>query len=202
MITLDLQPSTQGFIPDPEPRKDMIAALNQHTSDQDLTSDSDYVLFRSPLMAEIPDAAYIEVSQRLRINAVPLALAELEQVLREETLGIYDYVKVAAYLDEQCRQLNETRKPRLFRLYEWHWHPTRDYSHVYSWLPNQSSEIYNKPIPQEIFPTIERILSRYPKALFYVSDIRDFRDPFLAVTVKGADKLHVIERWKEPRFRG
>ena len=203
MITLHLQTSTPNVTPGPEPGKNTITTLHQHTLDQGWTSeDGEPVLSRSPLVAEIPDAAYIEVSQRLRINTIPLALAELEQVLREETLGIYHYSKVEAYLDEQCRRLDEKRGPGVFRSYAWHWHPIRDYLNVYSWLPSQSSEVYNKPIPPEIFPTMERILSRYSKALFYVSDIRDFPDPFLAATVKGADKLHVIERWKEPSFRG
>ena len=153
-------------------------------------------------MAEIPDAAYREISQRLGINTIPLALVELEEVLRRKTLGVYDYSKVVAYLDEQCRRLDEERKPGLFRSYEWRWHPIREYPGVYSWLPTQSNQVYNKPIPPEVLPTIESILRCYPEALFYVSDIRDFRDPFLAVTVQGADKLHVIERWEEPRFRG
>ena len=202
MITLNLQTSSQSFTPNLEPVKNATSASNQYTSGQGLTADPVSAFSRSPLIAEIPDAAYIEASQRLRINTIPLALAELEQVLREETLGVYDYAKVAAYLDEQCRQLNEQRKPGVFRSYEWRWHPIREYWSVYGWLPNQSNEVYNKPIPPEIFPTIERILSRDSEALFYVSDIRDFQDPFLAVTVKGADKLHVIERWDEPRFRG
>ena len=202
MIRLNLQIPQQDFIPDPVGGRPATTASNPPISAQDLTPDPQPVLFRIPLATEIPGVAYIRASQRLQINEIPLALAELEQVLREETLGVYDYTKVAAYLDEQCRQLNEKRKPGLFRSYEWRWHPIREYCCVYGWLPNQSNEVYNKPIPPEIFPTIERILNRCPEALFYVSDIRDFQDPFLAVTVKGADKMHVVERWNEPSFRG
>jgi hypothetical protein len=202
MIRLNLQISQQHSTPDPVGEKHATTASNPPISAQDLTPGPQPVLSRIPLATEIPGVAYIRASQQLQINEIPLALAELEQVLREETLGIYDYAKVAAYLDEQCRQLEEKRKPGEFHSYEWRWHPIREYWSVYSWLPKQSNEVYNKPIPPEAFPTIERILSHYPEALFYVSDIRNFQDPFLAVTVKGADKMHVIERWDEPSFRG
>ena len=56
-------------------------------------------------------------------------------------------------------------------------------------------------IPIPVMLTIDRIESLYPSARFYISDIRDVKDPFLAVTVDGADTLFVIERWDDPNFR-
>jgi hypothetical protein len=159
---------------------------------------------RTTLVAEMPDQEYIAVSTRIGVNSIPLALAQLEQVIQEETLGIYDYGKVTAFLESQCARLNKGRSSGQAR-FEWNWHPVKEYKNKYpwgvAWLPNQSTDLYNKPIPTVVVQTMERILSRFPDAMFYVSDIQGFKDPFLAVTVYRADKMHVIERWDEPGFR-
>ena len=49
--------------------------------------------------------------------------------------------------------------------------------------------------------TISKILQRINDAEFYVTDIREYKDPFLGVTVTGSDTLFVVERWNEPAFR-
>jgi hypothetical protein len=67
--------------------------------------------------------------------------------------------------------------------------------------PHFASEIYNKFIPLPVMFTMEKIEQRIHDVEFYVTDIREFRDPYLGVTVPGSDTILVIERWDEPTFR-
>ena len=77
MVRLNLQTPTQHFLPDPVVEKHATIASTPPLSAQDWTRDPEPVLARSALAAEIPDIAYIRTSQRLQINEIPLALAEL-----------------------------------------------------------------------------------------------------------------------------
>jgi hypothetical protein len=105
---------------------------------------------------------------------------------------------VTRYLDGQVERKRKNR----FDYTDWNWHPIKSSNGFWSGRPNHvSADVYNKPIPMPVMLTIDRIESLYPSARFYVSDIRDVKDPFLAVTVDGADTFFVIERWDEPSFR-
>ena len=154
------------------------------------------------ISVEEPSENYVRLSQRLGINKIPLRLVELAKVVRQETLGIYPYEEVARYLDKQIEKLANSRSNRWSSFHEWRWHPVKDYStRHYRSGSHFDTSIYNKPIPEEILPTIARIADRFPDAEFYVTDIDEFKDPFLGVTVPGSDTLFVIERWDEPSFR-
>ena len=151
---------------------------------------------------EEPSDEYVRLSQHLGINKIPLRLVELAKVVREETLGIYPYEDVVRYLDKQVEKLAGSRSDRWHSFHEWRWHPVKEYSsRHYRSGSRFDASIYNKPIPQEIVPIIARIANRFPDAEFYVTDIQEFNDPFLGVTVPGSDTLFVIERWDEPAFR-
>jgi hypothetical protein len=150
------------------------------------------------LAVEEPDQEYIELSKRLGINKIPLQLIELARVIREVCIGVYEYDAVTRYLDGQVERKRKNR----FDYTDWNWHPIKSSNGFWSGWPNHvSADVYNKPIPMPVMLTIDRIESLYPSARFYVSDIRDVKDPFLAVTVDGADTFFVIERWDEPSFR-
>lgn len=149
-----------------------------------------------------PSDEYVWLSQQLGINKIPLRLADLAKVIREETLGIYPYEDVARYLDKQLGKLASGRSERWRSFYEWNWHPIKEYTSRHCrFAPHFDSSIYNKPIPPEVLPTIARIVDRMPDVEFYVSDVLEIKDPFLGVTVPGSDTLFVIERWNEPSFR-
>ncbi|MDQ6733638.1 MAG: hypothetical protein M3Z35_05885 [Nitrospirota bacterium] len=151
---------------------------------------------------EEPSEEYVLASRKLGINKIPLRLVELAKVVQEETLGTYAYEDVARYLDKQIEKLANSRSNRWSSFHEWCWHPVKDYStRHYRSGSHFDTSIYNKPIPEEILPTIARIVDRFPDAEFYVTDIDEFKDPFLGVTVPGSDTLFVIERWDEPAFR-
>lgn len=160
-------------------------------------------LARVPVAVTVPDDEYVKLSKEMKVNSIPLALARLEAILQEETLGVYDYDKVVAYLDEQARRLTrESRKRGEYVNFEWKWKCVLDCQYSYDAVLHISSDTYPEPIPMPVLLTMQRIAKRIPGVEFYVSHIRAFKDPFLAVTVKGAEKLYVIERWDEPSFRG
>ncbi len=150
---------------------------------------------------EEPSDEYVRLSQHLGINTIPLRLVDLAKVVREETLGIYPYEDVVCYLDKQVEKLAGSRSNRWHSFHEWRWHPVKEYRSSHRYESPFDGRIYNKPIPPEVLPTIERIVDRFPDAEFYVTDIQEFKDPFLGVTVPGSETLFVIERWNEPAFR-
>jgi hypothetical protein len=149
-----------------------------------------------------PSEEFVELSQQLGINKIPLRLVELARVVQEETMGVYPYDDVARYLDKQVQKLKGSDSGRWGSFYEWRWHPAKEYSsRHYRSASHFDFTIYNKPIPQEVLSTIARIVDRVPDAEFYVSDVQEFKDPFLGVTIPGSDALFVVERWDEPSFR-
>ncbi len=149
-----------------------------------------------------PSAEYIELSQQLGVNRIPIQLCQLAQIVREETMGTYPYDSVVQYLDKQAAALSQSTRER-WRTFRWCWRPVKEYGHIFHGRDDGhfSCEVYDKPIPAEVLPTIARIVARMPAAEFFVSDIEEFKDPFLAVTIPGSDTLFVIERWEEPSFR-
>ena len=153
------------------------------------------------VVVEEPAEEFIRLSQDLGINKIPLRLVELAKIVREETLGLYPYEDVVRYLDKQVEKLTNSRSDRWHSLYRWRWHPVKEYPSSHRYDAPFDSRVYNRPIPPEVLPTIARIVDRFPDAEFYVTDIQEFKDPFLGVTVPGSDTLFVIERWDEPAFR-
>ena len=146
-----------------------------------------------------PDADYVSLSKQLDVNAIPLQFAELGCAIREVCIGIYAYEAVIRYLD---RVVEEKRNHRWDSL-DWYWRPVNAAAAGYrAHAPKHvSPDVYDKPIPLPVMLTIQRIKSRFPAAKFFVSDIREVSDPFLAVTVEGSDSFFVVERWDEPGFR-
>jgi hypothetical protein len=156
----------------------------------------------STLAIEEPDEEYIRLSKALGINKIPLRLVELAQVVQEECLDTYPYEDVERYLDRRVQELRKKKSGFHYYYPEWRWHPVKEYSlHLSLSNPRFDCSVYNKPIPPPVMITIAKILQRIYDAEFYVTDIREYKDPFLGVTVTGSDTLFVVERWDEPTFR-
>ncbi len=156
----------------------------------------------APLVPTEVDAEYARLSKRLGINEIPLQLVELERVLQAERIAVYDYGEVTTFLDGQVtrrRKALEKARRSTWRA-EWNWHPVKDYS-AWKFGDGFSHEIYNQPIPPSVVHIMSPILEQFPDAQFYVSHSCELRDPFLAVSVPGADRLYVIERWRQPGFQ-
>jgi hypothetical protein len=156
----------------------------------------------STLAIEEPGEEYVRLSKALGINKIPLRLVELARVVQEECLGTHPYEAVVRYLDRRVEELRKKRPRSHYYYTEWSWHPVKQYSSHHS-LSNPRFDywVYDKPIPYPVMLTISKIQQRINDAEFYVTDIREYRDPFLGVTVTGSDTLFVIERWDEPKFR-
>ena len=151
---------------------------------------------------EEPDEEYVRLSKALGINKIPLRLAELAHVIQEECLGTYPYEDVVRYLDKRVEELRKKQSRPHYYYTEWRWHPAKEYSsHRSLSNPRFDCWVYNKPIPPPVMLTIAKILQRIDDAEFYVTDIREYKDPFLGVTVTGSETLFVVERWDEPAFR-
>jgi hypothetical protein len=156
----------------------------------------------STLAVEEPDEEYVRLSKTLGINTIPLRLVELAHVIQEECLGTYPYEAVVRYLDRRVEKLRKEKSRSHYSYIEWRWHPVKECSpHRSLSNPRFDYWVYNKPIPYPVMLTIGKIQQRINDAEFYVTDIREYRDPFLGVTVTGSDTLFVVERWDEPAFR-
>jgi uncharacterized integral membrane protein len=59
---------------------------------------------------------------------------------------------------------------------------------------------YAKPVPEFALQTALDIREQCPYAKFYVVELEETPDPFLAVTVEGAEGLVYVEVWNEPAF--
>lgn len=150
-----------------------------------------------------PDDQYRALAAKLGIRSTALLAAELECLLASEMIPVYDYQKVAQYLENECRKasLSQPRTPWTTTLM-WCWKPVREQDRLEnkSYAPI-SSNLYQQALRLPVLLTMERIAEKLPEAKFFVSEIEAVLDPFLAVTVEGAGKLYVIERWDEPGFR-
>ncbi len=122
----------------------------------------------------------------------------LREVLVEENIHVYDYDKVAAFLDAKIGN-------------KWKWLPLRQLDSEEFPGGNWGHEVagtrrvygnqrYNRAIPLPVLLTVKKIAERIPEARFYVSGVDRDADPFLCVTTK---LLHtyVVERWDEPDYR-
>lgn len=161
---------------------------------------------RAAAPVEEPSEEYIQLSNELGINQIPLRLVELAQVVREETLGVYPYEEVVRCLDKQVAKLAGSQSKTWHFLPDWSWHPVKEYSsrHYRSGSHFESS-IYNKPLPSAVMRAIDRIVDRFPGAEFHVTDIpgfQEYKDRFLAVTLAGSDTLYVVERWTRMMTEG
>jgi len=150
-----------------------------------------------------PDAEYLTLAERLGIRNGAILTAKLERVLHAEMIPVYEYAKVAAYLDHLAeRRTHELRAASgEWIRSSWCWFSLRKGEHKGVHTANVSKSVYQSAIPAPVLLTIEKIQTQLPEARFFISAIVDVPDPFLAVSVPGADKLWVIERWDEPGFR-
>lgn len=141
-------------------------------------------------------AEYKKVAAEVGFRPSALVQAELEELLRENNIHVYDYDKVSAFLTQH------------FAGQEWGWRPLRDsddgklVSHG-----EGNGEIvrrtYRQAVPLPVLLTVKKIASAIPEVQFYVSDLVgsvNDQDPFLMVCAAGVNR-YVVERWNEPGFR-
>lgn len=149
-----------------------------------------------------PDAEYMRLASKLGIKSPVILEAKLERVLEEERIHVYNFDKVSAFLQNECQRLRKkSAEAKTFNSYQWYWKPLREQDRNKK-LSKALNEIYLQKVPDVVLMTVEKIADRMPEAKFFVSEIKEYEDPFLGVTVKKSSKIWVIERWNEPAFMG
>ena len=131
-----------------------------------------------------------------------LADQQLRQILSEQDIPEYPSDQVHDYLTAEAKRVGQ----------------------IYSWVPltaadNDKSQwpvwqyadpsghsfgafaiaVYTKQVPHVVRELAEHVRGYVPDAKFYISDIRTYPDPFMAVGVKGRP-LVIIAQWDEPGF--
>jgi hypothetical protein len=150
-----------------------------------------------------PDATYLALAAKLHVGNAAILEAKLERVLHAEMIPVYEYAKVTAYLDHLVAKRNYEEvnvKGPWFRS-EWSWFSLRKGEHKGIREAKVVKPVYQGAIPLPVLMTIDKIQSQLPEARFFISQVKEVPDPFLAVSVPGSEKLWVVERWDEPGFR-
>jgi hypothetical protein len=154
---------------------------------------------------DAPDADYQALADKLGIRSAALLESKLEAILAEEMIPVYEYAKVEAYLDnlvaKRNYELGRESQSIWGRRAMWSWYSLRKGEHKGIRHGKVVKYVYQQAIEKPVLLAIDLIQSRLPEARFFVSQIEEVADPFLAVTVPGSAKLYVIERWNEPGFR-
>jgi hypothetical protein len=159
--------------------------------------------------------AHDAVSARLGIFCPAREELKFKNFLLENEISLFDYVSVHRYMNRQAKTQGKL----------WGWVPLReqddgdgncdsrrqddryiqafdltasDSSHANSWLI-RSGEIYSKLVPTKILLDVEKIQWAFPTSRFFVSEVKNFPDPFMAVILPRIG-IYVIGVWDEPGF--
>lgn len=143
--------------------------------------------------------SYKTLAQKLGFNPLQLKNEEFKLFLKENNIPIYDYNHVLKYLNELVDQ-SGSRKSIV-------WSPLRQKerdailkSETRPINDRLNSNIYQQIVPLSVLQTIEKINDAFPDAQFFVSEITNIPDPFLAVGFAGLP-LTIVDFWAEPGFK-
>jgi hypothetical protein len=149
------------------------------------------------------DAEYQALARELGIFQANLVNAELEAFLAENFIEEYPLESVKKYMDALC----EAGRLGIMSRLVWGWHPLRaqDVEPAEAAKGGRGGKQYTKPVPYPVLQTVKLIADRFhDQVRFCVTDVERIPDPFLSVGAKTPDgmfKIHVIERWDEPKYR-
>lgn len=157
-----------------------------------------------------PLGTYEALAGELGFEPAQLLEEQLRRFLNEESIPIYNYADVDAYMaalaEEQgkiwiWRPLRERDKPN-----DWSWEGRqskriRDYYGHGAYQDRWSYRPYDRAVPIHILRQVKKIQDKFgDKVLFFVSDyaVPD-PDPFIMVTAPDVQKI-VFGVWDEPEF--
>lgn len=150
---------------------------------------------------------YQAAARKAQFRPAELVHNELLACLATQGIPEYPGDKVHQYLKAQAKDLGKT----------YVWVPLRA-SDRERWRANaggvwthrdasremfgsvQANGHYQKIVPEPVLALVAQVEQYVPEATFYVSDIVDFKDPFLAVGV-GQFPMAIIAVWDEPGFK-
>lgn len=108
--------------------------------------------------------------------------ARLLAFLDKEHIEVYDYQAVRDHLAAIARS-----KSTMWDIHRWSW---------------VRLSAYHEPIPFPVLLTAAKIHDALGTDVeLFVSQIKSYPDPFLAVRARGDKEYFVVERWDEPTFR-
>ena len=155
---------------------------------------------KSRVMSSAP-AEYEAVCTELGFTPTKLleerALIEFQAFCDENSIPLYNLQAVEAYLEQQVRK---TKKKFKGDYIIFTWEALRKQDHHYFKDHPGSAVAYNKKVPIEALKTALTVAKHYPEARFYVSDIKHYPDPFLAVVLPNIAEKQIIAVWDEPVY--
>lgn len=156
------------------------------------------------------DEEYRTLARSLGIYDPAAINAELEAFLAENFIEVYPIESVKAYLDGLCKPSQNW--DGIGGYAKWNWYPLRKQDLEGVGMSNfgLGKRLYNAegktPVPFPVLETVKTIAERFGDDVrICVTEVERIRDPFAGVGAKtpaGVFKMHVIERWDEPKYRG
>lgn len=150
---------------------------------------------------------YQKMAQQVGFRPAELARIEVLFFLRDSGITVYDTTEVEKFLSQRYDKSGK----------RWAWRPlrradlvegtflldaTETKRHAYkarNW-DDFAARIYAHPIPFSVLSSVQRIIERFPTALFFVSDVDVVRpDPFIMV-LDGDHAPIIFGHWDEPGF--
>lgn len=155
-----------------------------------------------PSPGEVIPGNYEALCDRLGYKPAGLADAKFRQFCFDEEIPIYDNAQVNKYLQKKGGRGTivtwwPLRAQDGSELMQFTSHLTFFVRHT----QDRRVRPYSKVIPERVLLIADQIVSRFPEAKLYVSEIERDPDPFLGVTFDG-DTLFVVAVWDEPGFSG
>lgn len=155
---------------------------------------------------------YFALCKDISAETPAVRMLQLRQFLAERGIPEYDGWQVHLHLIHQAKMQRKAtgQNQTIF------WYPLRkddtgdQHPLWFAWdnvgdgvsikYMETKDTIYYKLVPASALETVKMILQGFPDAKFFVSDIAELQDPFLAVNIPG-QKLLIVDFWDEPGFR-
>jgi hypothetical protein len=151
-----------------------------------------------------PSQRYRALCERVGYKPVELIEQDFVKWLFNEEIPLYADEQVEKYLEWKAEQKQRANSlaGNVFTRYSVFWRPLRE-TDIETDLDTDRADnlVYDKMVPERVLLTVEKVLGRYPKAKFYVSDIQEVLDPFLKVDL-GCLRDFIVAAWDEPGFSG
>jgi hypothetical protein len=144
----------------------------------------------------LPSPAYRERLRRVGALALLTQIDQSVEIERFQShvisrgLRFYTRSNVEAYLLQKAKAYLTKDGGKSAQSYGLSWRLAVE------WTPLPK---YTHPIPDPVLETIEGVAGEFDKAQFFISEVKEYPDPFLMV--KLCDKEFIIERWDEPGYR-
>jgi hypothetical protein len=207
--------------PQPRPNNDLLQDMISHMlgsnsrtmadawagSDQALTStpsapDPDITLTHSstgPVPSpNLPSPAYRERLRRVGARALlaqidqSAAVERFQQWVIERGLRFYTRSNVEAYLLQKAKAYLTKDGGKSAQSYGLSWRLAVE------WTPLPK---YTHPIPDPVLETIEGVAGEFAQAQFFISEVKEYPDPFLMVRLGDGKEEWIIEKWDAPDYR-